>query len=305
MQLAVDHEAAVVGEQVGHGSDRKFAGFVGIAEDEFAGGKRYPVALFGQFALTGLAVALDAFEIGIAEAVGKTEVFLVAGLVIDEDGAGILGLEQTGAGGLVHDLFHGGAAIVERGRGKTVDSQPDVDGLLAPHRVPVFAGVAAGIAEDFLARLHALEELDRKTEQSGVGQSEPLEAFVGEGDVDGGLRLAVPALAGGDVGDDLSDEIAAGFGSGKFQQQIAGEGEVVAAQHESLNIGDVQINHLVVLRVRRRGVECGPRLPGRGRAYAGGLRTRRPAVQARGAPFPGTGEMPPGFRRGIFPGWTR
>ena len=79
--------------------------------------------------------------------------------------------------------------------------------------------------------------------------------------------LSVPALAGGDVGDDLSDEIAAGFGAGEFQQQIAGEGKVVAAQHESLNIGDVQINHLVVLRVRRPAVECGPRLPGRAREH--------------------------------------
>ena len=95
VQLAIDHEAAVTGEQVGHRRDRKFAGFVGIAEEEFAGGERYPVALFGQFALAGLAVALDAFEIGIAEAVGVAEVLLVAGLVIDEDGAGILRLEQT------------------------------------------------------------------------------------------------------------------------------------------------------------------------------------------------------------------
>ena len=127
---------------MGHGRDRKFAGFVGIAEDEFAGGERDPVAVFGQFALAGLAVALDAFEIGIAEAVGITEVFLVAGLAVDEDGAGVLRLEQTGAGGLLHDLFHGGAAIVERVRSETVDAEPDVDGLLAPHRVPVFAGVA-------------------------------------------------------------------------------------------------------------------------------------------------------------------
>ena len=77
VQLAVDHEAAVVGEQVRHGRDREFAGFVGVAEEEFAGGKRYPVAIFGQFALTGLTVALGAFEIGIAEAVGITEVLLV------------------------------------------------------------------------------------------------------------------------------------------------------------------------------------------------------------------------------------
>src|ERR1039457_384012 len=76
--------------------------------------------------------------------------------------------------------------------------------------------------------------------------------LVREPDVDGGLRLAViPALAGGDVRDDLANEIPPRLGTLQFQQQIAGEREVVAAQHESLYIGDVQISHLGALRLHR------------------------------------------------------
>ena len=57
-----------------------------------ASGTQLPVG--SQFALAGQAVALGAFEIGIAEAVGIAEVLLVAGLAVDEDGAGILRLER-------------------------------------------------------------------------------------------------------------------------------------------------------------------------------------------------------------------
>ena len=92
----------------------------------------------------------------------------------------------------------------------------------------------------------------------------------------------------------------------KFQQQIPGERKVVAAQHESLYIGDVQINHVVVLRVRPASGWVRTTAPCTGaRAHADALRIRRPAVPARGAPCPGTGEMPPGFRRRTFPGWPR
>ena len=51
MQLAVHHERAVAGQQMRNRRDRKFARFVGIAQQEFARGQRFPSAIGSQFAL--------------------------------------------------------------------------------------------------------------------------------------------------------------------------------------------------------------------------------------------------------------
>ena len=177
--------------------------------------------------------------------------------------------------------------------------------VVAPHVVPVFAGIAAGIAQNLLASLHALEELHRKTEQGGIGQPQPHQSFVRERDVHGGQRLALPALAGGDVGDDLADEPARLLGDVQFQQQVPGERKVVAAQHQSLYIGNVQINHVLALRFPQPAAPYAPPILHHARGDADGLRIRPPGVPALGGPSPGTGEKPPGFRPRTFPGWFR
>ncbi len=40
VELAVDHEGSIAGEEVRHGRDGKLAGLVGVAEQQFAGGER-------------------------------------------------------------------------------------------------------------------------------------------------------------------------------------------------------------------------------------------------------------------------
>ena len=198
-------------------------------------------------------------------------------------------------------LLHLRAAFIEGRRRERVDPQPDVHHILAPDLVPVFAGVAAGVAQNLLARLHALEKLHRKTQQGGIGQPQPHQSFVRERNVHGGLRLTLPALAGRNVRNDLAYEIAPLFRAVQFQQQVPRERKVVAAQYESLYIGDVQFNHVLALRVRPPAA-CAPPLPYRPRVHAGALRIRRPAVPAHGGPYPGTAGKPPESRPRTFPG---
>src|ERR1035441_3332096 len=168
--------------------------WVGISQNEFAGSQRHPVALFGQFALARLAVPVRAFEIRIAEAVRVAEVLLAAGLVIDEDRLGILCLPKMRAACALHDALHLRATLLQRLGCEGVDAKPDVHHVIAPHLIPVFAGIAARVPQNFLAALHTLEELHRKTEQGGIGQPQPRQSFMRERDVHGGLRLVLPEI---------------------------------------------------------------------------------------------------------------
>ena len=95
------------------------------------------------------------------------------------------------------------------------------------------------------------------------------------------------------------------FRAVQFQQQVPGERKVVAAQHKSLYIGDVQFNHVPVLRVRPPEVACAPPPPRRPLARANALRIPPPAVPAHDGPYPGTAGKPPESRPRTFPGSFR
>src|SRR4029077_14733426 len=55
--------------------------------------------------------------------------------------------------------------------------------------------------------------------------------------------LLIPTLSGSEVFHDLANEGLGCLGTQEFQQQITGEGEVVALQREALDIGNVNLTH--------------------------------------------------------------
>jgi hypothetical protein len=121
-----------------------------------------------------------------------------------------------------------------------------VDAVVVPEAVPVLGCVEAGVAENASAALHALLEFDRKREQGCLGKIERGESAMGEGDVDGALRLAgVPMLAGGDDGKQTADQLAGARGIFKVKEEIARERHVVAAQDKALDVGLVELTHCV------------------------------------------------------------
>ncbi len=54
---------------------------------------------------------------------------------------------------------------------------------------------------------------------------------------------SVPALAGGDMAEQASDQAACPRCVFKVQKEIARDGKVVAAQNKALNIGRVELTH--------------------------------------------------------------
>ncbi len=102
VQLAIDHEGAIVGQILGHGGRRQLLALVGVAEDKFAGRQRHPAGLLvhplapadhprGHLGRGDLAL-----EDRIANPVGEAEVLLARGdlLVVGQ------GLEHN-VGGLI------------------------------------------------------------------------------------------------------------------------------------------------------------------------------------------------------------
>ena len=139
LQLAVDHEGAVAREQMRHGSDGELARFIGVAEEKFAGGKWLPgFAVFGELAVAGLRLAVDAEVVGIAEAVGVAEVLDGAGSAVDDDGSGVLLAEFGGSASRLHKRGDFGVAGVDGGDALAVDGDPGVGGAALPHGVPIF-----------------------------------------------------------------------------------------------------------------------------------------------------------------------
>src|SRR5580658_4828841 len=119
-----------------------------------------------------------------------------------------------------------------------------MNAVIVPESVPVFRRVDAGVAQDSRAALHALQELDRKTEHGCLGKVERGKSAMGEGDVDCALRLSgIPMLAGGDHGKQPADQRASTCSVFKMQEDIARERQVIAAQDEALNIGLVELTH--------------------------------------------------------------
>ena len=95
----------------------------------------------------------------------------------------------------------------------------------------------AGVAENASAALHALLELDGEPDEGCYGEIECGEAAMGEGDVDGALRLAlIPVLAGGDDGKS-GRQSACRLCVCKVKEAVARVGHVVAAQDEALDVG--------------------------------------------------------------------
>ena len=77
-----------------HRGDGKLACFVRVAEQEFTGRKRRPGSVGQQLALSGLRTSLDAEIVGIAETIGKAEVFARCRLAVDDLGCRILRAED-------------------------------------------------------------------------------------------------------------------------------------------------------------------------------------------------------------------
>ncbi len=80
MELAIDHEGSVAGEEMGHGGGRQLAGLIGVTEEKFSGGEGLHVPSGMSLPCPGCESAIDAEVIGVAEAIGEAEVFLVADL---------------------------------------------------------------------------------------------------------------------------------------------------------------------------------------------------------------------------------
>ena len=67
---------------------------------------------------------------------------------------------------------------------------------------------------------------------------------MGKCDVHRALRLgSVPALAGGYMAEQAGDQAARPRCVFKVQKEIAGDGQVVAAQNKALNVGLVELTH--------------------------------------------------------------
>ena len=119
-----------------------------------------------------------------------------------------------------------------------------MDLIFAPDFVPAFGRIRASVSENSRAMLHALLKFDGKRKQRGIGQFKMPEAVVCERDVYRALRLgAVPALAGGYIAEQASNQATRSRCVFKVQEEIARDGQVVAAQNKALNIGLVELTH--------------------------------------------------------------
>ena len=162
MKLAVDHEGAVAGEKMGHGSYGQFARLVGVAEQQLSCGEGRPGAIVEQLALPWLGAALDAEIFGVAKAVGKSEMLAGALLAVNESRSGVLGVENGGAMGVFDEGEEMGAAGVERLGSDAVDADPGVNAIVPPDFIPVLRRIDAAVSEDACALLSCLAEIRRE-----------------------------------------------------------------------------------------------------------------------------------------------
>ncbi len=87
--------------------------------------------------------------------------------------------------------------------------------------------VAAGVAEDGGAILHALLELDGEADESGWGKIECDESAMGEGDVDGAVGFPLSQmLAGRDLGKEAEDKCDALGRSSKCRKRWRAKGRL-------------------------------------------------------------------------------
>lgn len=244
MELAVDHEGTVGGEEVRDGSDGQLAGLVGVTEEKLAGGEGGPAAGGEELALAGLRGAFDAEVVGVAEAVGEAEVFAGGGVAVADLAGGVLGGEEGGGAALVEQGEDGCGAGFEGSGRDGVDAEPEVDAVFSPDGLPVFGRVDAVVAEDFGALAHTLLKLDGEGEEGGLGEVELNEAAVGKGEVKGAVGFAAsPALPGGDLTEKCGEESAGACGVGEFEEEVAGYGKIVAVEDEALDVGLVELTH--------------------------------------------------------------
>jgi hypothetical protein len=108
----------------------------------------------------------------------------------------------------------------------------------------MLGGVQTGVSEDGGSLFHALLELDWKGEQGCIRQIKGSESAVGKCDVQGVRRFsAVPALAGRYLAKQTIYKVAGTGRVFEVQEEISGDGHVVASQNEALNICRVQFTH--------------------------------------------------------------
>ena len=108
--------------------------------------------------------------------------------------------------------------VIEGFESLAVDAEPgvNVDTVVAPDWIPMVGRVDAGVPEQRGPLPHPLLKLDRKSEQRGERKFQMLQAAMGERDIHGALRLtAVPALAGGHMAEQPSDQATRRAGSSK------------------------------------------------------------------------------------------
>jgi hypothetical protein len=67
---------------------------------------------------------------------------------------------------------------------------------------------------------------------------------MGEGKVERPLRLSlVPVLPSGDLAQEPIDQLASGLCMREMQEDVPSEGQIISPQHETLNVGWVQLTH--------------------------------------------------------------
>src|SRR5271170_306865 len=93
VQLSVDHEGPVAGQQMRNRRHWQLARLIGVAKQQLSGRERRPASVRHQFALPGLRTPLHPEVVRIAKAISESEVFASVRLAIDDRGGGVLRCE--------------------------------------------------------------------------------------------------------------------------------------------------------------------------------------------------------------------
>ena len=174
----------------------------------------------------------------LREAVGVAEV-LAAG----RQRAADLGHDGGDAAGARDRLADAPVALGQRLAVLGADHHQHVR-LARPEAVlPVLRRAVADVAEQLGARSHAGAELRREGGERGLRQPERAQALVAERDVDAGVGLDVPALGGDHLRDDVGEQRPRARRVLDPQEDVAGGGQPVAAHHEALEVGEVELGH--------------------------------------------------------------
>ncbi len=267
-QLAVDEVRPVDRELVGIRRDRQRALLVGVAEDELAGPDRAPAVLAVRRALARARLDAGALDGRLREAVGEPEVLRPVGErrahLIDDD-------RQPAGLGRAADP---GVVLGQRLLGLGADHHEHVDARVDESGLPALRRALARVAEQLRAGRHAVAELAREAAQRRLGEAERAQPGVRERQVDAGLGLDRPGGRGQHLVEGPGDPVPGLGGVGHPQQEVGGERQAVAAHHEPLDVGEVELAHsgnaslkracrvgrIQPLRLEREGDQAGPQV---------------------------------------------